>query len=130
MRRSLLTCVSTALEVILVQFIILWFSVWFTVQPQDFDGYVGEPAILYCKAEGLHPETKISYLWLKSSTPDGATNPLTVSEEDMLVIQSLNDSHYGYYICQASATNQVISSRTVSVSAKIRDACEGECNQY
>ena len=78
------------------------------------------------------PETKISYLWLKSSSRDGATDTRPVRDEvtDTLVIQSLNDSHYGYYICQASATNQVISSRTVSVSAKIRDACEGECNQY
>ena len=79
----------------------------------------------------MHPETKISYLWLKSSTPDGATNPLTVSEEDTLVIQSLKDSDYGYYTCQATLyNNPFISSRTVSVSAKIRDAREGECNQH
>ena len=94
------------------------------MEPQDFDGYVNEPVILYCQAEGL-PGKKISYLWLKSSTLGGKLNSLPVSE-DTLVIQSLRDSDCGYYTCQASDDGQFISSRSVSVTAKLRDGNEGE----
>ena len=124
MLKSLLTCVSTSLETRLVQFKILSLSVWFTIPPQDFNGYVNEPVILYCQAEGL-PGKKISYLWLKSSTP-GAPHPHPVSEEDTLIIPSLRDSDCGYYTCQASEDSQFISSRSVSVTAKLRDGNEGE----
>ena len=94
------------------------------MEPQDFDGYVNEPVILYCQAEGL-PGKKISYLWLKSSTLGGKLNSLPVSE-DTLVIRSLRDSDCGYYYCQASDDGQFISSRSVSVTAKLRDGNEGE----
>ena len=65
------------------------------MEPQDFDGYVNEPDILYCQAEGL-PGKKISYLWLKSSTLGGKLNSQPVSE-DTLVIPRLRDSDFGYY---------------------------------
>ena len=97
---------------------------WFTIQPRDFDGYVNEPVILYCQAEGL-PGTKISYLWLTSSTPGGKLNSLPVSG-DTLIIQSLRDSDCGYYTCQAFEDSQFIPSRSVSVTAKLRDGNEGE----
>ena len=94
------------------------------MEPQDFDGYVNQPDILYCQAEGL-PGKKISYLWLKSSTLGGKLNSLPVSE-DTLVIPRLRDSDFGYYTCQASGDSQFISSCPVSVTAKLRDGNEGE----
>ncbi|KAL5460632.1 hypothetical protein EMCRGX_G034090 [Ephydatia muelleri] len=95
---------------------------WFIMEPRDFDGYVNEPVILYCQAEGL-PGKKISYLWLKSSTPGGKLNSLPVCG-DTLIIQSLRDSDCGYYTCQASEDSQFISSCPVSVTAKLRDGNE------
>ena len=113
-----------------LSFKILWLSVWFTVEPQDVDGCVGKPAILYCRASGLPAGKEITYLWLKSSTLGGAPTPLPYSSSDTLIIQNLKDSDCGYYICQASDESQFISSRSVHVTAKIQyDSDEGECLQ-
>lgn len=105
---------------------------WFTDQPdepQDIDGCVGDPAILYCRASGLLGK-EITYLWLKSSTLGGAPTPLPYSGSDTLIIQNLKDSDFGYYICQASDESQFISSRSVHVTAKLQyDSDEGECLQ-
>ena len=43
-----------------------------------------------------------------------------------LLFISLRDSDCGYYTCQAFEDSQFISSRSVSVTAKLRDGNEGE----
>ena len=101
---------------------------WFTIQPEEFNGYVGERAILSCEAIGL-PGKKIKYLWFKSSTRGGPLTPLDCTK-NVLVIESLKDSDLGYYTCQASdQDNTVIKSEPVCVNAMIRDGKEGQCLQ-
>ena len=86
---------------------------WIVDQPKPVDGYIGESAHLYCRAEGKGP---IQYLWLKSV--DGSKKELIChfSSSGILEFPKLQDSNWGDYTCQAENNDDFVSSETVSVS--------------
>ena len=89
--------------------------VWFEQQPKPVYGYIGQYALLHCKAIGKGP---IQYLWLKYEGDQKVKVHQTCKEYGVLEFPSLQVTHCGQYICQARNEEEFVSSNVVTIECE------------
>ena len=89
------------------------FVVWIVAEPSSVKDFIGNRAVLHCRAEGLG---HIVYRWFKSDTKGGKTK-VVISGPAWHIIERLGQRHWGYYFCQAENEFENASSRTVRIRA-------------
>jgi hypothetical protein len=100
------------------------YVVWIVQQPHDLQAVINQRALLTCVGRG---EGKISYTWLKASTPGGTTHFHKKSDLGVLPFDPLSMEDAGYYQCVLSSSKieQLVPSDEVQVKAQLADAVKG-----
>ena len=80
-------------------------------------GFIGNPAILHCRAEGLG---NIVYRWFKSDEKGGKPKVLCHGH-GWYPIDRLGQTHWGYYFCQAENEFENASSHVVRIQALLNN---------